>query len=123
MAQRRCSTIGISYLDECVKTTLVQIAKGVKAAQEEVEELGGAVNPVEASMYGPVKPIKEKVEFDVALIVQDTSSNEVGGKLSVASVFGMSGKHSGTDSYQQTSRVKFNIYVDLPFSGSLDVKG
>ncbi|HHQ4804945.1 hypothetical protein ACET6X_13435 [Aeromonas veronii] len=111
-------------LDEFVKTTLVQIAKGVKAAQEEVEELGGAVNPVEASIYGPrsVKPIKEKVEFDVALIVQDTSSSEVGGKLSVASVFGMSGKHSGTDSYQQTSRVKFNIYVDLPFSGSLDAK-
>ncbi|MNF55691.1 hypothetical protein D3C77_337010 [compost metagenome] len=107
-------------LDEFVKSSLVQIAKGVKDAQEEVEALGGAVNPTQFIMSGYSKPDKEKIEFDVALVVQDSTSSEVGGKLSVASVFGMSGKHSGNDSYQQTSRVKFNVHVALPCTGKID---
>ncbi|ANB67639.1 hypothetical protein [Aeromonas veronii] len=107
-------------LDEFVKTSIVQIAKGVKDAQEEVRAFGGAVNPSQYSIGGYSKPDKEKIEFDVALVVQDSTSSEVGGKLSVASMFGMSGKHSGNDSYQQTSRVKFNVHVDLPYTGKID---
>ncbi|MFQ2448176.1 hypothetical protein ACK31P_06505 [Aeromonas caviae] len=106
-------------LDEFVKTSIVQIAKGVKDAQDEVEALGGAVNPTQYTMGGRTKPDKEKIEFDVALVVQDSTSSEVGGKLSVVSMFGMSGKHSGSDSYQQTSRVKFNVHVDLPYAGKI----
>lgn len=107
-------------LDEFVKATIIQIAKGVKEAQAEVTELGGTVNPTRFSMGGYSKPENERIEFDVALVVQDSTSSELGGTLSVASVFGMSGKRSGSDSYQQSSRVKFNVNVDLPCDGRLE---
>lgn len=48
------------------------------------------------------------------------AGREVGAKLSVASMFGMTGKHAGNDSYQQTSRVKFNVHVDLPCVGETE---
>lgn len=107
-------------LDEFVKASIVQIVKGVKEAQKEVKQLGGVVNPLVGSLYGLAQRESEKIEFDVALVVQDAKGSEVGGGISVASVFGIgasvSGRQTGSDSYQQTSRVKFNVYVDLPCS-------
>ncbi|TNH78059.1 hypothetical protein CF141_03215 [Aeromonas hydrophila] len=99
-------------LDEFIKTTLMQVVKGVKDAQEEAAELGAVVNPRPEEGYGQRR--ETSVAFDVALTVTGASAGEVGGKLAVASMFSLGGKTTESDSRQETSRVQFDVTVALP---------
>lgn len=99
-------------LDEFVKTTLMQVAKGVKDAQQEAEELGVVVNPRPEEGWGRRR--ETNVSFDVALTVSDTSAGEVGGKLTVASMLSFGGKTTETDLRQETSRIQFEVTLALP---------
>lgn len=93
-------------LDEFVAETLKQIVKGVRASQEEIEGMGGAVSP-------PVNPIKgdgvTHVDFDAAIVVSSTDAT--GGKLQVAF---LGGERSAQSSEQATSRVRFRVDINLP---------
>ncbi|WP_019446049.1 hypothetical protein [Aeromonas sp. 159] len=101
-------------LDEFVKTTLMQVVKGVKDAQEEAVGFGAVVNPRPNGGYGPAR--ETQIDFDVALTVTGTSSGEVGGKIAVASFLNLGGKATESDARQETSRVKFELTLALPCS-------
>ena len=90
---------------EFVSETLKQIIDGVKNAQKSTEGTGAAVNPFD-NHY-------EKVEFDIAATVIESS--ETGGKagLSVFSIgAGVTGKAESSSSV--VSRIKFAILVRMP---------
>ncbi|MFQ1828366.1 hypothetical protein ACK38R_20070 [Aeromonas veronii] len=99
-------------LDEFVKTTIMQVVKGVSDAQEEAAEFGAVVNPRELEGKGRRK--ETNIVFDVALTVTGTNSEEVGGKLTVASILNLGGKVTESDAQQETSRVQFDVAVSLP---------
>lgn len=99
-------------LDEFVRTTLSQIAKGVADAADELKEKDVVMCPRLQDGYGDRK--ETEVVFDVALTVSDSSSGEAGGKVSVASIFGINGKITESDTRQETSRVQFSIRMHLP---------
>ncbi|MGB5856692.1 MAG: hypothetical protein WBH20_15710 [Oceanisphaera sp.] len=102
-------------LDEFVKSALVQVAKGVHEASEDVSALGGAVNPlITKSFQGFTEADATDIKFDVALIVSESLTGEAGAKISVASFFRANGSVKDTDSYQQTSRVQFSVPLRLP---------
>ncbi|EKP0299443.1 MAG: hypothetical protein ACRC2Y_01065 [Aeromonas veronii] len=99
-------------LDEFVKTTIMQVVKGVSDAQKEAAELGAVVNPRPNGGYGYVR--ETSVAFDVALTVTGSSSGEVGGKVTVASFLNLGGKATESDARQETSHVKFEVALALP---------
>ncbi|MCF3098892.1 hypothetical protein GS629_21080 [Aeromonas veronii] len=101
-------------LEEFVQSTIQQIAQGVVNASNAVTELGGRVNPYDHNVLAPTPPRLTNVEFDVALVVGESQQTEAGGKLSMINVLSLGGKTQGADSYQQTSRVKFTVSVELP---------
>lgn len=105
-------------LDEFVKNSLVQIAKGVSDAGKKVFELGGSVNPQDNAIVGgskvPIDVQPSNIDFDVAVIVTDSGSSEAGGQLKIASLVSFGGKMENAESYQQTSRIKFSIPMRLP---------
>ena len=113
-------------LDEYIKETLVQIAKGVKGASNEVEELGGRVNPAKihtdysnnglgkiSSNDSEVRPDKQTIKFDIALQVKETSDVDASAKAKLA-VFSIGGGVKSADESQVAHRVQFEIPVDLP---------
>ncbi|GJA06445.1 hypothetical protein [Aeromonas caviae] len=57
------------------------------------------------------------IAFDVALTVTGTNSEEIGGKLTVASILNLGGKVTESDARQETSRVQFDVSVSLPSEG------
>lgn len=99
-------------LDEFVKTTLMQVVKGVIDAQSEVKGLGAVVNPRPDEGYGQRR--ETNISFDVALTVTGTSSDELGGKLTVASILNLGGKTTESDARQETSRIQFDVTMALP---------
>ncbi|MBO0399909.1 hypothetical protein J1F21_16550 [Aeromonas veronii] len=103
-------------LEEFVQSTIRQIVQGAANASDVVTKLGGRVNPYDHNMISPTPPRLTNVEFDVALVVSESQQTEAGGKLSMINVFSLGGKTQGADNYQQTSRVKFTVSVELPKS-------
>ncbi|EIU7849066.1 hypothetical protein L3I74_000840 [Vibrio parahaemolyticus] len=97
-------------LDKFVAKTLTMISKGVHDAQSECEKYGSIVNDSPDSMrhssgmYGSNSSMIQNVEFDVAIVTEDTSNGE--GKISVLGV-GLGASNQSKDTY--TSRVKFTI--------------
>lgn len=71
-------------LDEFVKTTILQVIKGVKDAQVEAIEFGAIVNPRANGGLG--EQTATDVSFDVALSVTGTSAEEMGGRVAIASI-------------------------------------
>ncbi|EGR1752928.1 hypothetical protein ACEUKD_08695 [Vibrio diabolicus] len=101
-------------LDKFVSKTLSMISKGVSEAQVECEEYGAVINDApsrmhrETGVYGSNASIMQNVEFDVAIMTEDTSNGE--GKISVMGI-GVGGGTQSKDTY--TSRVKFNVPVSF----------
>ncbi|WBA13857.1 hypothetical protein [Salinivibrio proteolyticus] len=114
-------------LDEYIKETLVQIAKGVRNAAEEVKSYGGRVNPAqEKNEYGvggydnnltvraiEERPERQMVKFDIGLKVSEKSGKGAGAKASV-SVLSFSGGVNSSDEAHSAHRVQFDIPIDLP---------
>ena len=82
-------------LKDFVKESLVQIASGVKEAQEAVRDVGGYVSPAirllpkntdeSHMMHLPDGRNIFLVDFDVAVTVSESEGAEAGAKLKVAS--------------------------------------
>lgn len=99
-------------LREFIKTSLVDIIRGIQDGLEEIrddQDALGAVNPVMKSQVFRT----EKVEFDIA--VTASSEDSKGGKAGI-SVYGLGagaeGKKTKADS--TVSRLKFNVPVAPP---------
>ncbi len=110
-------------LNEFVNTALLQIVQGVKGAQEAVAKLGGAVSPAmsshnkESSAYfGTVDESQYVflVDFDVAVSVSEAGGKKAGGKLQVASIFGINGEAQASHSSAATNRLSFKVPLALP---------
>ncbi|MEL7327503.1 MAG: hypothetical protein AAGK13_18925 [Pseudomonadota bacterium] len=110
-------------LDEYIKETLVQVARGVRGAIDEVDSLGGRVNPadpdfantgnMQMSQIGHKRPAKQKVKFDIALQVKETSSSGAEAKTKLA-VVSFGGGVKSLDESHMTHRIQFEVPVDLP---------
>ncbi|MGY3913935.1 hypothetical protein [Aeromonas australiensis] len=106
-------------LEEFVQSAIQQIARGVSNASDDVASLGGRVNPHDHIASSSRSPRLTNIDFDVALVVTESQQSEAGARLSVINVLSLGGKTQGNDVYQQTSRVKFTVAVELPKDSSV----
>lgn len=114
-------------LQTFVTSTLVQIAKGISNAQEELKGTGALVNPGLRGMFASAKisdPVVyisgvqvhiKDVSFDVAITASDEQSAEAGAGIKVwGTRLGADGKISSENS--TVSRVQFSVPIVLPFA-------
>lgn len=101
-------------LEEFVQSAIQQIARGVSNASEDVASLGGRVNPHDPIASSSSSPRLTNIDFDVALVVSEGSQLQGEGKVSLIKVFSLGGSAQESNAYQQTSRVKFTVAVELP---------
>ena len=113
-------------LKEFVSSTLMQIADGVKMAQDSYKSLGGEVNPkgfqqVNGDIPYGKKDISAKgeayllsnVQFEVAL-TSDSSSNNSGGIGVLFGAISIGGKSGEGERQVAVTKIKFNVPVKLP---------
>ncbi len=116
-------------LREFVKESIVQIAKGIEEANEELAESSAMVNPFHivansdsAQAYARTRPpsqnnpearIVEKVQFDVAVVAESGEEGSAGAKLSIASI-GIGAQGKVESSNKSESRIQFTIPVVYP---------
>jgi len=101
-------------LQQFVAQTLVQIANGVKNAQEHVKSAGGIVNPLRASDQDPImSPNTSFIEFDVALTVTEGSDSKGGIGIFVADI-GLGAQGRSRSATESVSRIKFKVPMFLP---------
>ena len=111
-------------LRDFVSETLIQIADGVKQAQEKATEIGARVNPkltggaTHAAQHGFLAASgapAQIVQFDVALTVKEGSGTKGGiGIFAGAVTLGSSGQSNVENS--SVSRVKFSVPLSFPES-------
>ncbi|WP_140724154.1 hypothetical protein [Pseudomonas sp. Hp2] len=118
-------------LNEFVKETLVQIARGVHDAQQDVRALGGMVNPAtlsasqsSGSYFASVDSMHHVflVDFDVAVEVSETTGTNAEAGLSVATFakLGAGGKSSNANS--TSNRIAFKVPLALPIDKDSQTK-
>lgn len=101
-------------LREFVKTTLVEIAQGVKDAKVEYQKMGGEVNPLSGTYEGKVKNLHiTDVVFDIALTQMDKTDASKGIGVLFSSVKVGAGKTEEQE-LSSISRVSFSVRVKLP---------
>src|SRR5579862_7915373 len=89
-------------LKEFVETTLVQIAEGIAAANEQLQggNTGAIINPAESLRRSP-KEVVRPVDFDVALTVSEENvskeTTKAGGKLGILSVVSLAASADSED--------------------------
>lgn len=98
-------------IDDFIKSTLVQIVRGVEHASRDVDDEsdGGRVNPYMPRGRGMAAPIP--IEFDIAVTVSESA--EAGGGISVMGIGAKAGLATESSS---VSRIKFTVPVALPES-------
>lgn len=114
-------------LQTFVTSTLVQIAKGIRDAQDQLKDTGTLVNPGLRGMFAGAKitaPVVyisgvqvhiEDVSFDIAVTASDEQSAAVGAGIKVLGVrLGADGKSGSENS--TASRVQFSVPIILPFA-------
>ena len=116
-------------LKDFIRETLVQIARGIEEADEDLKESKALINPKnvsvdysgKAQLYGFLlknrdddKPrVVQAIEFDVAVHAKEGSEASAKGGISVGSV-GFGGKAGTSESKSSESRIKFKIPMILP---------
>lgn len=119
-------------LKEFVKETLTQIAAGIEAAQTEVRDCGGFVNPAHRvnpkgsseAHFGHLDTGQNifLVNFDVAVTVVEESGAEAGAKLSVASLVSIGGGAETSSSSSATNTISFKVPLALPVDAVTEEK-
>ena len=113
-------------IQDFIRASIVQIANGVREANQELKENGAIVNPQNlvpnngsSPHYGFISDTKEiarmveSIEFDIA--VTTTESTEAGGGLSISvAAVGMNLGGRGSDSNTSISRLKFRLPIAWP---------
>jgi hypothetical protein len=111
-------------LKEYIKETLVQISEGIEAAQTEVRDCGGFVNPAhrtsvktsDPSHFGAVENGQNifLVDFDVSISVIEGSGTDAHAKLKVASLISLGAGGKSSQSSNSTNRISFKVPLGLP---------
>lgn len=115
-------------LQEFVKESLVQIARGIEAASKELENTGAHINPKNVYVnsdarqnYGRLSkekeynPVVELVEFDVAVHASEGKGTNGKIGISVGSI-GLGAGGKSQEASKSESRIKFRIPVVFPTS-------
>ncbi len=100
-------------LREFVTTTLKQIIDGIQDAQEYVEKSGSTAEIVNQF---PIDRCKTKIEFDVAVTAESSTTAEGKAGISVFSIGATTGGQMERLS-STVSRIRFPVPVDLPRQG------
>lgn len=118
-------------LQTFIRETLVQIARGIEEASEELKESGALINPENVAnanqqgsvVYGQIVPKRDaimrrhvhSVTFDVAVAASEGTGTKGGiGVVVGAIALGSQGQSNASSS--STSRVQFSVPVALPES-------
>jgi len=109
-------------LDEFVKNTMLQITKGVQAAQAD-EDVGQHISPKlrRGSNEGPETTQRlavQAVDFDVAVTAATTKEGAAGGGIQVAGL-SIGGGGTVAAENQTISRIRFQVGLALPQIGTL----
>lgn len=118
-------------LKDFVKTSICQIAEGILEASEALKQTNAIVNPEnivvnseQSQAYGRTRPprddgppsgsrIVEKIDFDVAISVQEGTATSAGIKVAMMSVgLGVGGESKANAGYE--SRIKSSIPMVFP---------
>lgn len=114
-------------LQDFISSTLIQIARGIEKAANELDDSKAVVNPrnvntnvpQEADIYGVLDTQKryfkvvQKIDFDVAVTAEKGTETKGGIGIQVGSVgLGTQGKSENISS--SVSRIKFSIPMTLP---------
>lgn len=111
-------------LKEFIRETLSQIATGVEAAQTEVRDSGGFVNP--AHRAGNQEPDKSHfgvltsgqniflVDFDVTVSVVEATETEGKAKLNVAGFINLGTGGQSNASSTATNKISFKVPLAMP---------
>jgi len=119
-------------LREFIKSSLVEISRGVLDASTELKDTNAIVSPENfkvnsenSQAFGRTQtgtngldPINgtrvvHKVDFDIAVLVDETDKANAGIKISVMSM-GLSGGGESTSKSGSTSRIKFSVPIVMP---------
>jgi hypothetical protein len=95
-------------LEDFVSEVLVQIVRGTQKAREAVGTAGKIAVDTRSFKDGAVT-------FDVALVSTDETSAK--GGIGVVGVFNIGGQAATGATQTQTSRVQFQLHLDLPPAG------
>lgn len=108
-------------LEAFVSSTLIQIARGVHAAQAAVRELGGFVNPavqyakVPEGYVGHAEGLPTyRVDFDVAVTAGTQKGTDAGIGVRVASIIDAKAGGKSSKAEETVSRIRFTVPVALP---------
>lgn len=111
-------------LKDFIKETLAQIAAGIEAAQADVRNAGGYVNPahrtgrleVDKSHFGSLGSGQNifLVDFDVTVSVVEATETEGKAKLSVAGFVNLGAGGQSNASSTATNRISFKVPIALP---------
>ncbi len=58
-----------------------------------------------------------KINFDVAISSDESNTNNVGGSITVATVFNAGGKHESEKKYSNLNRIQFITVLDIITDG------
>lgn len=111
-------------LKEFIRETLAQIAAGVEAAQTEVRDAGGFVNPAhrtgkqeqDKSHFGSLMSGQNifLVDFDVTVTVIEATETEGKAKLNVAGLLNLGTGGQSNASSTATNRISFKVPLAMP---------
>jgi hypothetical protein len=101
-------------LSDFIKTTLVQIALGVRNANEELHKShGGKYAGAPYRLHNNIGDNKSipGVSFDVAVTASSGTSDKAGAKISVAQIFNIGGSVEAKSNDTYLHRIKFVVGV------------
>lgn len=111
-------------LKDFIRETLAQIAAGVEAAQTEVRDAGGFVNPAhrigrqdsDKSHFGSLTSGQNifLVDFDVTVTVVEATETEGKAKLNVAGLLNLGTGGQSNASSTATNRISFKVPLAMP---------
>jgi hypothetical protein len=109
-------------LKEFVTEALLQIAGGIEAAQNKLQEAGSAArintsvtrDESGSLVTGGRRHSVEFVEFDVAILANSGTETKAGVGLTVASLLNLSAGGRSNQSQGTESRIKFKVPVAYP---------
>lgn len=111
-------------LEEFIQETLSQIAAGVEAAQTEVRDAGGFVNPAhrvdkheqDKSHFGALISGQNifLVDFDVSVSVLEATETEGKAKLNIAGFASLGAGGQSNASSTATNRISFKVPLAMP---------
>jgi hypothetical protein len=106
-------------LKDFISKSITEIIDGVTEAQSYAKSKGAKVNPTDFnSSSGPKYYLNnggmgQEIEFDVAVVVSETSEGKIGAGINVWGV-GIGGHSTTGEESSTTSRIKFSVLVFLP---------